>query len=56
MIRIEGIPVVALRLRQGPGQLISPTKVRGTSRLVAIGKALIAGIRAALQTKAAAAC
>jgi hypothetical protein len=50
MICIEGIPIIACRLRREPGVLISRTKVRSRPRVVAIGKALIVGIKAALQT------
>jgi hypothetical protein len=48
MIRIEGIPVIACRLRRERGLLISRTNVRRTSRVAAIGKVLIA-VKAALQ-------
>ena len=44
MIRVEGIPEVARRLRKEPGLRIATPDVRGTSRIVAIGKALIAVI------------
>jgi hypothetical protein len=56
MIRIEGIPVVARRLCREPGALRSRTNVRTTPRVVvAIGNALIVGIKAALQTTSKAA-
>jgi len=42
MIRIEGIPEVARRLRGEPGLRIAAPYVRGISRIVAIGKALMA--------------
>ena len=42
MIRIEGIPEVARRLRKEPALQIAAPSIRGTSRIVAIGKALIA--------------
>ena len=50
MIRIEGIPVVASRLRREPGPLKTRTNVRRAARAVAIGRALIVGVKAALQT------
>jgi len=42
MIRIEGIPEIACRLRREAGLRIAAPNVRWTSRIVAIGKALIA--------------
>ena len=42
MIRIEGIAEIACRLRREPGIRIAAPNVRWTSRIVAIGKALIA--------------
>jgi len=50
MIRIEGIPVVASRLSKELNPLKGRTNVRRKPGAVAIGKALIVGIRAALQT------
>jgi hypothetical protein len=50
MICIEGIPEIASRLRGEPGLPISRTKGRSTPRVAVIGKALIVGIKVALQT------
>jgi len=49
MIRIEGIPAITHRLRREPGLLRNRTNVRWTSKVVAIGKALIA-VKAAPKT------
>ena len=42
MIRIEGIPEITSRFRRKLSLRIAALNVRSTSRIVAIGKALIA--------------